>query len=373
MADDAPTLPPGWVRPGPAAVRPYVPGRPVEEVQRERGLDRVVKLASNEGPFPPVPEALAALEACAADQRLYPDPGCWELRDLLAARLGVSPDQITVGAGIDGLIKYLGLLALGPGDALAMSWPSFVQWRAVAGIQGARVDAAPLAADGSCDLEALAAAIGPETKMAVVVSPNNPTGGAVPADDLDAFLDAVPSHCLAVLDEAYFEFLPAGGHDGAALVRSGRRVAVLRTFSKAYALAGLRVGYLIGPEALSHELARVRNAFDVTGPAQAAAAASLTAAPSALDERLALVTSERERVRTAIERLGLAPLPSEANFLLVPFPDEREAAAVIESLLSAGVIVRGAGPFGAPESVRITIGLPEENDLMLEALAVATG
>lgn len=372
MADD-PQLPDGWVRPGPAGVRPYVPGRPVEEVRRERGLERVVKLASNEGPFPPAPEAVAALEACSADQRLYPDPGCWEVRDLLAGRLGVTAAQITVGAGIDGLIKYLGILSLGPGDALAMSWPSFVQWRAVAGIQGARVDAAPLAADGSCDLDRLLAEIRPETKMVVVVSPNNPTGAAVEPGALDAFLDAVPDHVLPVVDEAYFEFLPAGGHDAAALVASGRRLAVLRTFSKAYALAGLRIGYLVGPEQLSQELARVRNAFDVTGPAQAAAAASLRAPEAGLTERLDVIRAERDRVRAGLEGAGMTPLPSDANFLFVPFADEGAAADVIERLMAAGVIVRGTGPFGAPEGVRITIGLPEENDRMLAALAASTG
>ena len=372
MADD-PTLPEGWVRPGPASVAPYLPGRPVSEVERERGVSGVIKLASNEGPYPPAPEAVAALEACLADQRRYPDPGCWELRDLLAERLAVAPDQITVGAGIDGLIKYLGILALGPGDGLAMCWPGFVQWRAVAGIQGATFQPASLTSGGAPDLDALRAAIRPETKMAVIVSPNNPTGGAVPAGDLERFLDAVPAHVLPVLDEAYFEFLPAGGHDGAALVAEGRRVAVLRTFSKAYALAGLRVGYLIGPAELSRELARVRNAFDVTGPAQAAAVASLRAPRADLDARLEAIVAERERVRAALIGLGLEPLPSEANFLLVPFADAAAAEAAVEALLARGVIVRGAGPFGAPEGVRITIGLPEENDRMLEAAAAIRG
>lgn len=364
-------LPDGWVRPGPGGVSPYVPGRPADEVRREQGLDRVVKLASNEGPFPPVPEALKALEGSASEQRLYPDPGCWELRDLLAERLGVSSAQITIGAGIDGLIKYLGILALGPGDALAMAWPSFVQWRTVALMQGARVDSASLAADGSCDLDALLAQVGPDTKMVVVVSPNNPTGGVVDATAFERFLDALPEHVLPVLDEAYFEFLAPGGHDGAALVASGRRLAVLRTFSKAHALAGLRIGYLIGPEQLSTELARVRNAFDVTGPAQAAAVASLRADPAELTRRLELIASERARVRAAMEALGLTPLPSEANFLLLEFGTPEAALAVVEALLTRGVIVRGAAPFGAPAGVRITIGLPEENDLMLEALAAA--
>ena len=259
-------LPAGLVRPALAGVDAYEPGRPLDEVRRELGIDSVIKLASNEGPFPPMPGAIAAMRDAAADVRAYPDPGAWALRDALAARLRLGPSQVLPGAGVDGLIKLMCLALLDPGDEIAMAWPSFLSWRLGAQIQGAEVAAAPLRGDGAYDLEALAARVGPRTKIVVVVSPNNPTGAAVGADELRAFLDGLPAHVLPVLDEAYFEYLPEGGHDGAALVAEGRPMACMRTFSKAYGLAGLRVGYMLGPAELVRALGRVRNVFDVTGP-----------------------------------------------------------------------------------------------------------
>jgi histidinol-phosphate aminotransferase len=364
----APTLPDGIVRPALAHVAPYQPGRPIDDVRRELGLDHVVKLASNEGPYPPFPAALEAVARAAVEQRLYPDPGAWALRDALSARTGVAADRILVGNGVDSLIKLLCLALLDPGDALAMGWPSFISWRQGAGVQGAEVRAAPLAAGGAYDLEALAAAVTGATKLVVVVSPNNPTGGAVAAGDLARFLDALPDHVLPVLDEAYFEYLPPGGHDGAALVREGRRLVVLRTFSKAYGLAGLRVGYLLGPADLVVALGRVRNAFDVNGLAQVAAVASLEQGDALLPERMREIREERERVAAALTGAGLTPLPSTANFLLVPCGSPEAAAALADGLLRRGVIVRPTAPFGDAEAVRITIGLPEENDALLDAL-----
>jgi len=352
-------------------VAPYQPGRPIDDVRRELGLDHVVKLASNEGPYPPFPAALEAVARAAADQRLYPDPGAWALRDALSARTGIPVDAILVGNGVDSLIKLLCLALLDPGDGLAMGWPSFISWRQGAGVQGATVAAAPLTADGAYDLDALAAVVTPATKIVTVVSPNNPTGSAVDPRALVRFLDALPPHVLPVLDEAYFEYLPPGGHDGAALLRDGRRLVVLRTFSKAYGLAGLRVGYLMGPPELVVALGRVRNAFDVNGLAQAAALASLEAGDALLPERLAEIRAERARVAAALHELGLPPLPSTANFLLVRLPSATEATGLADALLRRGVIVRPTAPFGAPDALRITIGLPEENDALLAALAGA--
>jgi histidinol-phosphate aminotransferase len=356
------------VRPSLAAVEPYEPGRPLEEVRRESGLSSVVKLASNEGPFPPMPAALEAIAACAAGQRLYPDPGAWALRDALARRHGIEPARLLVGNGVDSLIKLLCLTVLDPGDALVMAWPSFPSWRQGALIQGAEVVAAPLAADGAYDLDALLGAITPRTKLVVVVSPNNPTGQAVPRDDLAAFVDRLPDHVLPALDEAYFEYLPADGHDGVALARDGRPLVVLRTFSKAYGLAGLRVGWMTAPAALVSALHRVRNAFDVNGLAQAAALASLAEADEHLPGRIALALAERERLAAGLVALGLAPLPSAANFLLVELGADR-ARPAYEALLARGVIVRPARAFGAPGALRITVGWPEENERLLAALA----
>ena len=360
-------LPPGLLRPALEGVDAYEPGRPIDEVRRELGVESVIKLASNEGPFPPMPAALAALRDAAADVRSYPDAGAWALRDALAARLGLDSAQVLPGAGVDGLIKLMCLALLDPGDEIAMGWPSFLSWRVGAQIQGAEVSLAPLRADGAYDLPALAARVGPRTKLVVVVSPNNPTGGAVGADELGAFLDALPPHVLPVLDEAYFEYLPPGGHDGAALVAEGRPMACMRTFSKAYGLAGLRVGYLLGPAELVRALGRVRNVFDVSGPAQAAALASLAEGDAHLPERIRLNDSERATVAAGLRALGLEPLPSSANFLLIDLGSPERAQAMNVALLSRGVIVRPARAFGAPAAIRVTIGLPDENARFLAA------
>jgi histidinol-phosphate aminotransferase len=366
-------LPEGLVRPALAGVDAYEPGRPIEDVRRELGVESVIKLASNEGPFPPMPGAIEAMRETAAGVRVYPDPGAWALRDALAARTGLAAAQILPGAGIDGLIKIMCLALLDPGDEVAMGWPSFLSWRVGAQIQGARVRAAGLRADGSYDLDALAEQVTGRTKLVVVVSPNNPTGAAVGADELRAFLDALPGHVLPVVDEAYFEYLPPGGHDGAALVAEGRPLAALRTFSKAYGLAGLRVGYLMGPAELVRALGVVRNVFDLGSPAQAAAIASLADADAHLPERIRLNDSERAMTASGLRALGLEPLPSTANFLLVDLGSAERAQALNAALLARGVIVRPARAFGAPTSLRITIGLPEENARMLAAAAGALG
>jgi len=356
-----------------AGVAPYEPGRPVEEVQRELGLERVIKLASNEGPHPPFPAAVEAIRDAATLQRVYPDPGCWALRDALSARLGVPAASVMPGNGVDSIIKLLCLALLEPGDELAMAWPSFISWRQGTGVMGATLRTAALGAGGAYDLDALLERVTPRTKIVVVVSPNNPTGGAVAADALERFLDALPGHVLPVLDEAYFEYLPPGSHDGVALVRAGRRLAVTRTFSKAYGLAGLRVGYMVAPPELLKLLGAVRNAFDVNAVAQAAATASLAQADELLPGRMAEIAAERGMVASGLRALGLEPLPSAANFLMVPVGTPERANALNQALLRRGIIVRPAGPFGAPAALRITIGLAHENAEMLVALAASLG
>ena len=364
-------LPPGLLRPALAGVDVYEPGRPIEAVQRELGVESVIKLASNEGPFPPMPGAIAAMRAAAPGVRVYPDAGAWALRDALAERLGLDPLQVLPGAGVDGLIKLMCLALLDPGDEIAMAWPSFLSWRLGAQIQGATVRAAALGPDGAYDLDALAAEVTGRTKIVVVVSPNNPTGAAVGADALRRFLDALPGHVLPVIDEAYFEFLPPGSHDGAALVAEGRPMACMRTFSKAYGLAGLRVGYMLGPRELVSALGVVRNVFDVSGPAQAAAVASLADSEAHLPERISLNASERAMTESGLRALGVRTLPSTANFLLMDLGTPERALGLNAALLRRGVIVRPTRAFGAPTCVRVTIGWPEENARFLAAAAEA--
>lgn len=364
-------LPPGLLRPVLAEVSAYEPGRPVDDVRRELGIDSVVKLASNEGPHPPMPAALAAIRDVAEGVRVYPDPGAWALRDAISASAGVPVDCILPGAGIDGLIPLICGAVLDPGDELAMAWPSFMSWRQQAILRGATVRTAQLRTDGAYDLDALAARIGPRTKLVVVVSPNNPTGQAVGADELTRFLDALPGHVLPVLDEAYFEYLGAGDHNGAAMVAEGRPMVVTRTFSKAYGLAALRVGYLFAPAAFVRALGKVRSVFDVSSLAQVAATASLADAPTHLGERIGLIEAGRSAVAEGLRALGLDPLPSSANFLTFATGSPERAAALNQALLRRGVIVRPLGAFGAADSIRVTIGRPDENARFLGALAEA--
>ncbi len=367
---DRPAFDPALLRPVLQAVEPYVPGRPLADIQRELGDVEVVKVASNECPYPPFPAAIAAIADAAGAQNLYPDPGSWAVRDALAERHGIDPACIAVGNGVDSLIKILCMGLLDPGDELAMCWPSFISYRQGTHMQGATWVPASLDAEGRYDLDALLAAVTPRTKVAAVVSPNNPTGAAVTPAALEAFLDALPGHVLPVLDEAYFEYLPEGAHDGMAMFRSGRPVVVMRTFSKAYGLAGLRVGWMAAPAELISALTPVRNAFDVNGVAQAAALATLGEADVHLPPRITEAREQRVRLADGLRALGLDPLPSDANFVFVEVGQER-ARALDAALTRRGVIVRPAGAFGAPGALRISVGTPDQVDRTLEAMAQA--
>jgi histidinol-phosphate aminotransferase len=259
-------------RPAIAGLVPYEPGKPVEEVQRELGLERVVKLASNEGPFPPFPAALEAMDRAARELNRYPDGGAWALRSALAAHHGVRFEEIVIGSGADGVIDLLSQAILDPGDEIVCGWPSFPSYVLDAAKLGAVVQRVPLR-DHTYDLDGLLAAIGPRTKLVYVCHPNNPTGTGNPRAELLSFFERVPGHVLTVLDQAYFEYIDDPDYaDGIEEVfKEGRRVVVLRTFSKIYGLAGLRVGYGVAPEDVVVATSKVRRAFDVTATAQAAA------------------------------------------------------------------------------------------------------
>jgi histidinol-phosphate aminotransferase len=356
-------------RPALAALVPYEPGRPIELVRRELGLSGpVVKLASNEGARGPLPGALAAIQRAAAEGNRYPDSGCYELREALARKHGVAFEQVVVGNGADAVLNYLALAMLEPGDEVACCWPSFPVYVIDAAKMGATAARAPLAGS-AYDLDALLAAVTPRTRIAYVTNPNNPTGGMVTREALAAFLDALPGHVLPVLDEAYFEYVddPAYPDGIREHVLAGRRLVVLRTFSKIYGLAGLRVGYGIAPVDVAAACGKVRNTFDVPQLAQAAALASLDD-PAEIAARRAENSANRGRLVAGLRRLGYEPLPSVANFVCVPVGDGAALAARLERL---GVIVRPLASFGDPTSVRISVGLEAEVDACLQALADA--
>src|SRR6266581_6766267 len=263
-------------RPAVAGLTPYQPGKPIEDVQRELGLERVVKLASNEGPFPPFPAALEAMAHAALELNRYPDGGIYRLHEALAARHGVAPQQVAVGAGADGCLDMLSQATLDPGDEVVCGWPSFPSYVIYARKQGASALTVPLR-EQRYDLDALAAAVTPRTKLVYVCHPNNPTGTMNTKDELDRFFERVPEHVLVVIDQAYFEYIDRPDYPDAveAYLKAGRRVVVLRTFSKIYGLAGLRVGYAVAPADVVTAVAKVRRAFEVTATAQAAALASI--------------------------------------------------------------------------------------------------
>ena len=274
-----------FFRPAVNDLVPYEPGKPVEEVQRELGLERVVKLASNEGPYGPFPAAREAIERSVAELNRYPDGGAYRLRAALAERFDLRFEEVAVGAGSDGLVDCLTQAALEPGDEIVCGWPSFPSYVIDARKVGAVPRTVPLR-EGRYDLEAMLDAIGPRTKIAYLCLPNNPTGTTNTRAELDAWFDRVPDHVVTVLDQAYAEYIDDPDYpDGVeGYLKQGRRVVVLRTFSKIYGLAGLRVGYGLAPAEIVTGIAKVRRAFDITTPAQEAALASLDS-PDELDRR----------------------------------------------------------------------------------------
>jgi len=367
-----PTVPDTLIRPALDRVDPYQPGRPAGDLARETGVTDIVKLASNEGPFPPAEAAQRAMAEALPDLRVYPDPGAWDLRGALADHLDVPAERIVVGNGVDSLIKLICLAVLDPDDTLVMGWPSFPSWRQGALMMGATPILVPLAEDGAYDLPAIRAAITDTTKLVVIVSPNNPTGGAVDPDELAAFLADLPDHVLPVVDEAYFEFMDEGSHDAIALTRGDRPLAVTRTFSKIYGLAGLRVGYLVAPSGLIEAIGRVRNVFDVNHMALLAATASVGDAEAIVAERGTANRTERARLAAGLGERGITPLPSQGNFLFFDAGSPERAARLNEELLARGMIIRPTGGFGAPSGIRVTVGHPDENDRFLALLDEVT-
>jgi histidinol-phosphate aminotransferase len=353
-----------------AELVPYEPGKPVEEVQRELGLERVIKLASNEGSYGPFPSALEALEHAARDLNRYPDGGGYRLRTALAERHGVRFEEIAIGAGADGVIDCLSQAVLDEGDEIVCGWPSFPSYVIDAIKLGATPVRVPLR-DHRYDLEALLDAVTERTKLVYLCLPNNPTGTTNTRADVDRFVDRVPAHVLTVIDQAYFEYLDDPDYPDAVgeYFKAGRRVFVLRTFSKIYGLAGLRVGYGVGDEELVREVGKVRRAFDVTSAGQVAALASLGVADE-LRRRREEVTRERERVARALEDAQFhVARPAVANFVYADTGED--VAPLFDALLREGVIVRPLAGFGAPSAIRVTVGTPEENDVFAEALARA--
>ena len=360
-------------RPAVQALPAYKPGRNPADLAREIGVDRAVKLASNEVAFPPLPAVVEAIAAAAGDTNRYPDNGAVVLTRALADRYGVDPAQIVTGCGAVLLCQQLAQSYNDPGTSMAFAWRSFEMYPLLAQVAGARSIQVPLVpgrpggpAD-THDLEAMAAAIDESTRVVFVCNPNNPTGTAVRGPELERFVDAVPEATLVVLDEAYREFVTDPEvPDGLEFMKGRRNVAVLRTFSKAWGLAGLRVGYLIAEDpAVAEAVAKTRVPFSVSSLAQAAAVAAL-ASEDEVRRRCAAVVAERDRLTAALRERGFVVSDSQANFVWLPLGER--AAEVAAALEARAVITR---PF-AGEGVRVTVGTPEEDDIFLAALDEVT-
>ncbi len=355
------------IRPAVAGLTPYVPGKPVEEVQRELGLERVVKLASNEGPFPPFPAALEAIERSALESNRYPDGGAYRLHGALAERHGVSRDEVCVAAGADGCLELLSQALLDPGDEIVCGWPSFPSYVIYADKQDAVPVTVPLR-EQRYDLDALLDAVTPRTKIVYVCHPNNPTGTMNARAELDAFFGRVPKHVLVVVDQAYFEYVASPEYPDAVeeYVKRGAPAVVLRTFSKIYGLAGLRVGYAVGPHDICAAMAKVRRPFDVSTTAQVAALASL-GEHAEIARRRELNTEGRDRLEATLREHGFEPVEGAVgNFLYVDVGED--AGVLADRLLREGVIVRPLHGFGSPTALRISVGTPEEIELFSAAL-----
>ncbi len=358
-----------FFRPSIAGIVPYEPGKPVEEVQRELGLERVVKLASNEGPFGPFPAALEALARGVPELNRYPDGGFYRLRRRLAERHGVGPENVAPAGGADGVVALLSLVCLDHGDEVVCAWPSFPSYVIDALKLGAVVRRVPLV-DHTHDLDALLAAVTERTKLVYICNPNNPTSTMVDRAAIDRYFERVPEHVLTVIDEAYSEYIddpeyPDGIEE---YVKRGRRAFVLRTFSKIYGLAGLRIGYGVGPAELVTAIRKVQNPFDVTQPAQDAALASLDD-EAEVERRRRTNTEGREQLVRGLTGLGLELAPHPVGNFVYAETGREDARPLFEALLREGVIVRPLSGFGAPGAIRVTVGTHDENETFLQALA----
>jgi histidinol-phosphate aminotransferase len=352
-------------RPALAGIPEYVPGRSAESVGARYAIGDVVKLASNEAPFGPLPSAAAAIIDATDDVNRYPDDAGTALREALGASCGVEPEQVLLGNGSVELCRMALAATCDPGDEVVFGRPSFEAYPVLAQQVGATMVQVPLTAAHRYDLDAMADAVTDRTRLVFVCNPNNPTGTTVTRDAAERFLERVPRDLLVVFDEAYREFVTAPNFpDGLALLRDHENVAVLRTFSKAYGLAGLRVGYAIARVDVIGALRKVRVPFATNHLAQVAALASL-GAPDEVRARVDGVIAERARVFDAITDLDIDVVASEANFLWLPVVEQAEVLG--EYCERAGVVLR---PF--PEvGVRITIGAPRENDRLLKVLRAA--
>lgn len=359
---------------GVRGLMPYQPGKPIDELARELGLKEadIVKLASNENPMGPSPKALAAIQAELADLTRYPDGAGFELKKALCNTLSsdayqVAPEQITLGNGSSDILDFITRVFVNDGDEIVVSQHAFAIYELVARMVGARTLAAP-AKDFGHDLDAMLALIGDKTRIVFITNPNNPTGTWLTKDELTAFLDKVPERVLVLLDEAYFEYVDEAEYpDGIQLLSRYPNLVITRTFSKAYGLASLRVGYGISSPQIADLLNRVRPPFNVDSFALAAAAAALSD-DDYVAQSVAANKAGMQQLTAAFDVLGLSYIPSVGNFIAFRVPEAMGAMDVYNQLLTKGVIVRPVANYEMPQYLRVSIGTQAENATFISAL-----
>lgn len=349
------------------AIKPYVPGKPIDEVRRELGIEgEIIKMASNENPLGPSPKAIEAIRKAAANVFLYPDGAAFELRKALSRHMSVEPGQVICGNGSDELIELIGQAYFKEGDEVIYGDPTFSEYEFSARLMGATCVPVSLK-NHTYDLEAMAGAITEKTKAVFICNPNNPTGTIVRAAEIDAFMSQVPSGVLIVFDEAYYEFVDDPDYiSGMKYVGTDADVIVLRTFSKIHALAGLRVGYGIAKPQIIADLMRVREPFNINLIAQAAGVESL-ADEEHLKRSRELVISEKLWLIEKLEELGLKCIPTQANFVMADAGVD--SVLLFKAMMKKGIIIRTGDIFNMPTYIRITFGTRPQNEKLISVLA----
>ena len=351
------------VKPYIAALEPYVPGKPIDQLERELGIQGSIKLASNENPLGPSPKAVKAIEAAASGVHRYPDGASYELRRALAERLEVDADQLVFGCGSDEVMELVAKAFIRPEDEVVYAWPSFAMYPIVTQGMGGRAVQVPLDADLVHDLPAMAEAVTDRTQVLIVCNPNNPTGTSVGAAAFDRFMESLPEDLVVIVDEVYVEYARRTDFpDALAWVQRRPATLAMRSFSKLHGLAGLRVGYGIAGKELASYLERARHPFNLNLLAEAAATAALGDLEF-IDRTLRLNAEGAEYLTREIEALGFRVWPTDTNFVLT-----ETGPGAYDALLRKGVIIRPMAGAGLPDHVRISIGTREENEKLIQAL-----
>lgn len=349
-----------------AQLKPYVPGKAIEEVKRELGLKKIIRLASNENPFGPSPRAVQAMQKSLLESQLYPEATCRALREKLGRLYAIHPDQIVIGNGADNVITLIGMAYINPGEEVIYCTPTFPAYRTITLLMGGNPIEVPADKNYTFDLDATLASITDKTKLIFICNPNNPTGTIVEEDKLEAFLKQVPPHVAVVLDEAYVEFIDREGYrTGSDFVKAGYPVIFVRTFSKLYGLAGTRIGYAAASKELIAPVQAVREPFAANRIANAGAAAALDD-EEYKNKSLQTNKQEMKNLINELQSFGYYVTPSHANFLFVDM--KKDIMQISQSLMQEGILIRPCTAWGLQTHARITIGTSQQNKHLIRAL-----